>query len=420
MGLFCGSSVFKKDGGKFGLLENNKYVCQSAERVPVFLAFDAMCRLTGLRGVVGKRPREEMEEDAKFYPSEIATALFAPLVEFVKCHPDTDVTIAVICDASTDVPIEKRATQIKRATSSSFHPYEIDTKTQHCEFVDAGLKVDDAPCMMIDMYSLMSTRTLRPYFYQYLRDWITKQVWAQKFTLIFDAEFPIGGHQAFTYAINPSCEVKEQSVPHSGTGEGEISAVVWGLRRKDTHFVQLHSGDLDMLGLTLIHGNKFKYDLKASLCGRYTISYREAVENLGKDGFLWQDVVLGAIMLGTDFVQKNLVTHRAGTEAVFEAARALRVIANTEDVIQIITNSDLFHLSSILTAANNVLKEEKKTKTGNVLQRITQWGGCVSKNRVTITEEGRSQVQFNLKYWFALNSSGIPEEPEEPEEPFTI
>jgi hypothetical protein len=272
-----------------------------------------------------------------------------------------------------------------------------------CEISDTGLKIGDTPCVPIDMFSLMSTRPLRPLFYQYLRDWIARHAWPHKFTLIFDADFPVGGHQAFRYDINPGTPFKEHVVPHSGAGEGEISALIWALRMKETHMVQLHSGDLDMLALALIHGSKFKYDLKASLCGRYTISYREAVANLEKDWFIWQDVVLGAIMLGTDFVTKNLVTHRAGTDAVFEASRALRVIAKTDDVLSIITNSDLYHLGSILTAANNVPKEEKKTKTGNVQQRIIQWNGSISKNCVAVTEIGRCQVQFNLKYWFALN-----------------
>jgi hypothetical protein len=428
MGLLCGSAVFKKNEGKFSLLENGPYVPSDVERcAPILVSFDAMCRLTGLQGITernytsnvsnawnvnGKRDRED--DRPVFYPREIAMALFQPLQNFVKCHRHAHVTIAVMCDVKSDVPVEKSATQLQRTMSSSFRPYIIDIATQKVKITDEGLEIDDDPPIRIDMYAVMATRSIRPYLYQYFREWIMKHNWSESFTMVFDGDFPIVGHQAFEYVINPSEPTTEKVVEHSGTGEGEISAMVWALRMKDTHQVQVHSGDLDMLALSLIHGHKFTYDLKASLCDRYNFSYNDAIENIHKNGFIWQDIILGAIMLGTDFVTKKLVTFRANKESVFEGARSLRIIADTVDIMELV-ETDPEHMSVVLTAANNVFREDRKLATRSevidtnpfaIHIRIRRWVESrqreMQKYKVRVTEEGAKQLKFNLRYWTNL------------------
>jgi hypothetical protein len=320
-----------------------------------------------------------------------------------------------MCDASKDVPIEKKATQIKRMQSSSFSPYEFDHGTQKAHISEEGLIIDDKVPVLLDMFALMATRSLRIYLYEYFRNWIVHKKWTCKFTLIFDAEFPLIGHQAFRYEIEPGAIIKEESVVHSGTGEGEISALVWALRVKETHSVQLHSGDLDMLALVLLHGHRFKNDLKASLCSRYIFSYREARSEIESSGFTCEDVVLGAVMLGTDFVTKKLVSHRANTFSVFEAARSARLIYKTNDILELLDECDALLLSQMLTAANNVYREdiqaEKLGKTVKICtfsnpvihHRIIHWierrQQEMKKFRVNITDEGLMQIKFNINYW---------------------
>ena len=430
MGLLCGSATFTKPLGKFELLSIGQYVSMdTSSTVPVLLAMDAMCRLTGLQGRRDVPCSEELNKNGKrglscdrpvFPTHEIATAFFRPLLDFVKCHQHTQVTIAIMCDVCADVPLEKAPTQQKRARVGSYQPYAIDVTEQKVQITDQGIVVDGAEPMAIDMAALMSTRALRPYLYQYIRAWIPAHHWTHGFALIFDGEFPHLGHQAFVYEIQPGRRPVESVAEHSGTGEGEISAMIWALRMKDTHRVQLHSGDLDMLALALMHGDKFRYDLAAILCGRYTFSYRSALVDLQTRGFLWQDVILGAILLGTDFVMKKLVTHRAGTWAIFEGVRSMRITSQTTCLLELVNISRLT-LGKTLTAANNIAHERKQLGNGSprgavvsqtehcdptIHRDIVDWlrrrPGGLQPRKVDVTEDGMRQVKFNVRYWTTL------------------
>jgi hypothetical protein len=243
--------------------------------------------------------------------------------------------------------------------------------------------------------------------------------WTHACVLVFDGEFPLLGHQAFSFDIQPGLPPVETLVENSGTGEGEISAMIWALRMKDSHRVQVHSGDLDMLALVLLHGDKFQYDLTAVLCGRYTFSYRAAVLDIQKRGFIWQDVVLGAILLGTDFVVKKLVTHRAGTWVAFEGARSVRIGSHTTCLLELVDAISRLTLGATLTAANNIAHERKGrgSPPGDTVSQtdccdltihrdIANWlqrrpGGLQPRN-VEVTEEGFQQVKFNVRYWATL------------------
>jgi len=445
MGLFCGSRIFRKNG-KFYILKAEDVIYPTEEdieqKLPIFYGFDAMCRLTGLQGIGQPAPMEpeqqlqasgwilghqasmvpnkkrKMDTTPLFTPNQIAEALFRPLITFVRCHPHADVTIGLMCDVSADVPKEKYAVQVKRTRSASARPYQVDLNAQKVAITTEGLCIDEKSPQPIDMYAMMATRPLRPHLYAFLRKWILTRKWKINFTLIFDADFPEVGHMAYQYNIKADQETEEVEVPHSQTGEGEISALVWGLRFKDTHLVQLHSGDLDMLALLLIHGHKFKHPVRGHLCGKYSIDYRHAVNVLKEQDFLWQDIVMGAIMLGTDYVVKKLVTHRANDHSVFEAARTWRLINNNNMLLDLALNCDIHRVSDILTAANNVFREDRKmTKKGESLdlsqfpppvthsriaKRIQFNGWALQKFRVNLTEKGLAQILFNLRYWTQL------------------
>lgn len=413
MGLFCGSAMFcSEERGKFPILKRSRCVAPSDEelelKVPIFISFDAMCRLTGLQGnrdrefgfargslreqkVNGKRSREDVDNQnvRPSYPTdELVEALFEPLLELVRYHDYTEVTIALICDASEDVPIEKMATQKSRASSTSFRPYAVDTKRQSVQICDEGLSIDCEKPFPIDMFSLMATRSLRPYLYRYFRTWIMKkQDWDCPLTLLFDAEFPEDGHMAYEYRITPNKFPTERCVQHSGTGEGEVSAMVWSLRFRDTHSVQLHSGDLDMLAIALLHGDKFKHDLKALLCSRFVFEYQFASHQLGTMGFSCFDIVLGSIMLGTDFVTKKLITHRANKHSVFEAARTVRTLMMDSggkedfDPLTKLNRMTPKDVGTILTVAHRAFVEADKKQKEKKNHMDNHMGDCMVVHR---------------------------------------
>lgn len=433
MGLLCGSRVFRK-GGLLNILRESDVIIPTQEDIeskrPIFYAFDAMCKLTGLRGIgppAGKNSssgidrwilpgaKRACEEAPDVYsPRQIAESLFRPLEVFVACHPHTHVTIGLMCDVGSDVPKEKHALQKHRTRKSSVVPYDVDGKS--CEITDEGLVIGSQDPVLLNMYSLMATRSVRPQLYAYFRQWIQQHQWRNKFTLIFDADFPGLGHQAFSFDILPGVEPEEKVVDHSQTGEGEISALVWALRYRDTHFVQLHSGDLDLLVLMIIHGHKFKYPIRSVLCGRYVADYVEILAVLATHHLTKDDLVIGSMMLGTDFISKKELSHRAYSNSVFDAVRTWRLLSSDPPLLRI-KNCNRQHLSEVMTVANNMHKNDirwaKAGKTAYVpdypppvmhsrILKQMQMGGC-KKYRVEISLLGLQQLYFNMQYWTLLD-----------------
>jgi hypothetical protein len=430
MGLLCGSRVFRK-GGLFHILQDASVIFPTESdlesRRPIFYAFDAMCKLTRLRGLGApiveapniinrwflpgfEPPAKKHKEDPTkkclhtYKPSQIAEALFLPLEVFVACHPHANVTIGLMCDVRDEVPKEKHALQELRTRQSAVSPYDVDGRPT-C-ITNEGLIIGEDHPISIDMCALMATRSIRPQLYRYLRDWIMNHKWRNSFTLIFDADFPDIGHHAFSFEIHPNQVPIETTVVHSGTGEGEISALVWALRHRETHSVQLHSGDLDLLALMILHGHKFTFPVRAVLCEKHVANYSDIVQILESQQFSKDDLILGSIMLGTDFVSKKELTHRCNPRAVFDAVRTWRLLDPDANMLERIQKCDREYVSKVMTIANSIRKKDKCLEMTNVtihaqiMQQLHQQKSAT--NQVEITENGVAQLLFNLQYWTNL------------------
>jgi hypothetical protein len=418
MGLLCGSKVFRK-GGIFNILKPQRVIFQNQleKHLPIFYAVDVMCELTALRGIEEctvstmldkwlvpgtKRKSPDISCENSHRPCQLAEALFRPLEMFVRCHSHTSVTVGLMCDVQAKVPVEKHKLQRLRAQKRSVESYDVNSQT--CIITDDGLIIGDCLPQKVNMLKLMCTRSLRSELYRYLRAYLQKRVWSVDFTLIFDADFPVIGQTAFSYEIKSKEIPTETVIPHSDVGEGEISAMKWALRYKDTHSVQLHSGDLDMLALLLIHGHRFTYPVRALLCKRYVADYLNIKDILESKSFTLEDVIVGSLMLGTDFVSKKEVSHRCNPQVAFYTARSWRLISQVP-VQQRLENCNLEKLSRILTCSNGVFKEKKETATpvhSQIIRKLEV--GDYQKHKVYITPVGLDQLTFNYNYWMNLSS----------------
>lgn len=383
MGLHAGSAVFLDF---LPILQPASFVPNDDDvSTPVLMSWDVMSYLTASKGcysvvpfaVPGNNPpvRANFTENQKGTLGNHLCGLLVNIDTFAKCHKNRqNIRVVLVCDSSTLVPAEKKREQAKRSANR--------TRFQEgCVVTPKGLVLDQGVETRLDnMYQFMGTREMRKNLYAYLYTLILAFPWSTDFDLVFEAGFS-HGPRSFEFQLGPQKPARVQAVEHSGQGEGELGALKWALKFAESHEVQLHSGDLDMLLLALIHGHKFQYDLKAVICNRYLFSYRDAAKCLADQNLCVYTVVLASLMLGTDFVEKKQTTHRGGSTAVFKAVDDWKKsLDNSASFWEHFEKTSAAQWTTVLTNANQKLKKSTSAK-------------------IQTTELGLAQVRFNWNYW---------------------
>lgn len=384
MGLHAGSVVFIDF---LPILKQASFVPNDdGATTPVLLSWDVMSYITASKGcysvvpfaVPGITPpfRANFSENKNGTLGNHLCGLLVKIHTFVRCHTNRqNIRVVLVCDSSTLVPAEKKREQAKRSINRSGFQ-------EGCVMTPKGLVLDQGVETKLDnMYQFMGTREMRKNLYSYLYTLILAFPWSINFDLVLEAGFS-HGPCSFEFQLGPQ-PARVQAVEHSGQGEGELGALKWAIKFAESHEVQLHSGDLDMLLLALIHGHKFKHDLHAVICNRYLFSYRDAVKCLEEKTLCVDTVVLASLMLGTDFVEKKQTTHRGGSVVVFNGVDDWKKsLDNSASFLEHFENTSAAQWTTVLTNANQKLKKSTSAS-------------C----KIHTTELGLEQVRFNWNYW---------------------
>jgi hypothetical protein len=296
---------------------------------PLALFVDIMTALKKLRG-----SEEPVDGDRSYRADDLADSLLSHYERFAAAHASRfsgKVTVCLAFDKAGSIPPEKLELQAHRVATSKTKPYAADPAVQKIQIVDAGLSVDGAAPVPLDMDRLCLTRPLRPFFYRYLAERARTRLWRLPLRFILDAEFASASglpgdaleDQVWTFDVAcANCVAQlEQTGPLFRVGEGEITAVLWALRFRRTHHCQVWSGDSDLLPMLLLHGHEFSFSLTSVLSNCYVFVYAEAMRQL-KQAELTPETFLAAVAaIGTDYTRKKNGFHRVPTECIWAAAR---------------------------------------------------------------------------------------------------
>lgn len=296
---------------------------------PLALFVDIMTYLKKLRGT-----DLPVDGEKSFRADDIADSLLGNFERFASAHASRfsgKVTICLAFDKAGSIPPEKLELQSQRVAGSKTLPYEVDPASQKLRVVDAGLCIDGAAPVPIDMDRLCLTRPLRPFFYRYLAERAALRVWGLPLRLILDAEFssvegkPGDGveDQVWTFDVPAKDSVARlvRAGPEFRVGEGEITAVLWALRFRRTHHCQVWSGDSDLIPMLLLHGREFSFSLTSVLSQAYVFVFSEARKVLAKEGVTAETFLAAVSLIGTDYTKKKHGFHRVPTECIWAAAR---------------------------------------------------------------------------------------------------
>ena len=234
----------------------------------------------------------------------------------LQAHPGcTKVCFILAVDFESGVPTEKASERKKRAATSRTQNYDLEAFEA---LVPDGIRCRGQAVEPLDMNRLMSTRSLRAAFYAYWRDWLERThppVWMRA-PLWFD------GGPGLVWHYDPS-DAKVHSEPDalsSQAGEGEVGAVVWGLRaQQHNRAVWLWSGDTDLVVIALMHAPSMTVPWVVHFADRL---YCDPVRVWRRWSSEAQSVgpctrLLSLLSLGNDYVDKKLVLHGVHTDCVW-------------------------------------------------------------------------------------------------------
>lgn len=396
MGLHTGSETFRT---YLPILKNAAFVPENdtSSTGPIFYGWDLMTHLTSAKGswnwvnLYSDFGTPDRYVENKFGTlGNILTSVLSELNTFVKCHTHREEIVVVLaCDSSSLVPPEKAREQAKRSRKQMGGTYEGNELKQVLQ-----------GSYEVEMYKLMATRPLRKHVFEYLHHLVFRFPWSATFKLFFEAQFSEVGPRAYEYSIFPNEPVHFRLAEHSNKGEGEMGILAWAMKYKRTHEIQLHSGDLDVLALCLLHGDQFQFDLKALLCRRFIFSFENSLPVLSANGLCPETVVLASLFLGTDFVEKSQSSFRAGHQVVFEGVKLWKEYFYQESgtFAQNLEETSPETWSRIFTVSNQFLKR-KKVIDESIRSPLFDPQHELQSFKVVTTQTGMEQIRFNWRYW---------------------
>ena len=351
-------------------------------------------------------------------------------------HPADPVSFFMIVDVPVNVPREKHDLQKKRSAAVCLYPtghgheYRIE---------DDGIRCDGT-LQEVDMNKLMSTRSLRPPFYAYMRAWLRRSElsnWLGPRDVLYMNDPDTGVLHCFqprsALAAPSPATVPSAVVADCLEGEAEVSACKFAVRYGLTGRVVVWSGDLDIVPLVHLNATAFPFgcvilfaDRQVSclhVVGSATVTQPMSVTACPAPGSanpprgvtvhpmkpehrqarLSQRNVLALLCLGTDYVVKSPVLRGLRTKTVWETCSdhlstgltvtdTLTSASAFKDVIERIYAQQLRLPPTAGTTQAQIVKalEKRKAKT-------------IRFPNVLDVRNFQQQICFNFFYWKNLS-----------------
>ena len=318
------------------------------------------------------------------------------------------VRFVLAVDFEAGVPVEKAAERQKRAAASKMLPYDV-TRFVRLEAGGIRFQDQDAP-EELDLGRLMCTRSLRVHFYRFWRtwmeeavlDWLTAPLW-------FD------GGPGLVWRYDPKTQrvTREADKLSSQAGEGEVSAVVWGLRAQ-THSptVWVGSGDTDLMAIALMQAAHMTVPWVVNFAGRLYGHPRQVWRRWGAQA---ERHMVALLAMGTDYVDKKPTLHGVHTDCIWSEEeeeegttsasalpRQLRDMDSYDTWLRQVYTRELHRAKNagpIIETMSAVQIRQKLMK-----RKAMKWPTADDR------ETGREQLVFNWQYWTTLHPQLVVEE----------
>jgi hypothetical protein len=195
---------------------------------------------------------------------------------------------------------------------------------------------------------------------------------------------------------------KVESLPKCATqiGEDDVSMFEWALSLTDKAQLVLQSVDRDMLLLALLHADKFKnkvfLDFTDQKYQRY-VDVQEMAKALVAAGWTVDAFVQTAMLAGTDFVEKKLISNMIGVYDMFAATKALLDRTKFTDL--------LFCDPRALTVWLRLLYSVKfgiKDELASVARLDMKAKDVLQFPDKSQINKAKKQLTFNYHYWRSL------------------